>query len=85
MVCKMYSWVIAAQMVQECSVGKVLYSLTINSADAESDLPFKIKRRQSPLQESFALTINKSQGRTLRKLQFNFLCCFIYCRLMPKQ
>ncbi|KAL3132034.1 hypothetical protein ABBQ32_008652 [Trebouxia sp. C0010 RCD-2024] len=49
----------------ECSVGKVLYSLTINSADAESDLPFKIKRRQSPLQESFALTINKSQGGTL--------------------
>ena len=35
---------------------------------AESDLPFKLIRRQFPVQLAFAMTINKSQGQTFERV-----------------
>ena len=35
---------------------------------SESTLPFKMQRRQFPIMLSFAMTINKSQGQSLRKV-----------------
>lgn len=35
---------------------------------SQSTLPFKMQRRQFPIQLSFAMTINKSQGQSLRKV-----------------
>jgi flagellar biosynthesis GTPase FlhF len=35
---------------------------------SESDLPFTLKRKQFPIRQSFAMTINKSQGQTLKKV-----------------
>ena len=34
----------------------------------DSEVPFKLKRRQFPIRVSFAMTINKSQGQTLQKV-----------------
>jgi ATP-dependent exoDNAse (exonuclease V) alpha subunit len=34
----------------------------------DSDLPFKLKRLQFPVLLAFAMTIDKSQGQTLKKV-----------------
>lgn len=35
---------------------------------SDTDLPFQFKRRQFPIKPSFAMTINKSQGQTFKKV-----------------
>ena len=48
--------------------GSIVYIPRIKLSPDESDLPFKWSRRQFPVRVSFAMTINKSQGQTLRRV-----------------
>ena len=40
----------------------------IDMSPVESDLPFRLIRRQFPVQLAFAMTINKSQGQTFERV-----------------
>lgn len=64
---KIHSRVVEAQIVTGCSIGKVVYIPRINATNTDSALAFKFKRRQFPLRPAFAMTVNKSQGQTLRR------------------
>lgn len=46
--------------------GRVIPRLLITPSDTR--LPFKMRRRQLPLSVAFAITINKSQGQSLREV-----------------
>ena len=45
----------------------------MNMNPSESKWPFKLQRRQFPITLSFAMTINKSQGQSLKKVGL-YLC-----------
>lgn len=38
------------------------------NSNSDSDIPFKLIRRQLPILPAFAMTINKSQGQSLEKI-----------------
>jgi len=40
--------------------------LCFSQSSSDVRIPFKFQRRQFPLTESFAMTINKSQGQSLK-------------------
>ena len=48
--------------------GETVYIPRISLSPDDNDLPFKWSRRQFPVRVSFAMTINKSQGQTLRRV-----------------
>lgn len=48
--------------------GCTAYIPRLITTSVDKKWPFKIKRRQFPVRVSYAMTINKSQGRTLSKV-----------------
>ena len=46
--------------------GKVVFIPRITLAPTAEDLPMPLKRRQFPVQLTFAMTVNKSQGQSLK-------------------
>ncbi|GJW64354.1 ATP-dependent DNA helicase PIF1-like protein [Tanacetum coccineum] len=57
--------IIEAKIISGGSVGTIcaIPRMVISSSDTK--MPFKLNRRQFPIQVCFAMTINKSQGQTL--------------------
>jgi hypothetical protein len=58
--------VIHAEILQGKCKGQQVLIPRIDLAPADNELPVVIKRRQFPLCLSFAMTINKSQGQSLK-------------------
>uniref|UniRef100_A0A8I7B5D5 DNA helicase Pif1-like 2B domain-containing protein n=1 Tax=Hordeum vulgare subsp. vulgare TaxID=112509 RepID=A0A8I7B5D5_HORVV len=50
------------------NVGDKIYIARIIMSPSDSKWPFILKRRQYPISVCFAMTINKSQGRSLKKV-----------------
>jgi hypothetical protein len=68
-VTKLMDRVIETEVATGPCKGRRVYipRLSITPSDVES-LPFTLRRRQFPVRPAFAMTINKSQGQTLKKV-----------------
>ncbi|XP_058774037.1 uncharacterized protein LOC131648280 [Vicia villosa] len=64
-VTKMGNHVIEAAMMGGKSNGKLIYIPRMDMSPSDSPWPFKLNRRQFPIIVSYAMTINKSQGKSL--------------------
>jgi ATP-dependent DNA helicase PIF1 len=59
---------IGAQIITGTNAGEKVYMPRIIMSPTESPWPFLLKRRQYPISICFAMTINKSQGKSLNKV-----------------
>ena len=59
---------IYAEVLTGPARGQIVVIPKIDFITNDSEVPFKLKRRQFPIRVSFAMTINKSQGQTLQKV-----------------
>jgi ATP-dependent DNA helicase PIF1 len=61
---KLYSQRIEATILTGCAKGKVVFIPRVPLIP--TDLPFDFKKLQSPVRLAFAMTINKSQGQSMK-------------------
>ncbi|KAL3642121.1 hypothetical protein CASFOL_012936 [Castilleja foliolosa] len=60
--------IIEAQVITGTSIGNRVYIPRIKFVHNSKDLPFVFNRRQFPIKICYAMTINKSQGQSLKKI-----------------
>ena len=57
---------IEAEIITGTNIGKHVFIPRITLSPCDSKWPFVLKRRQFPISVCFAMTINKSQGQSLK-------------------
>ena len=57
---------IEAEIITSTNIGKHVFILRITLSPSDSKWPFVLKRQQFPISVCFAMTINKSQGKSLQ-------------------
>jgi len=60
--------VIGAKVITGKNIGDKIYIPKMNLIPPDSGLPFKFQKRKFPISLCFSMTINKSQGQTLSKV-----------------
>ncbi|XP_062213713.1 uncharacterized protein LOC133914674 [Phragmites australis] len=60
--------IIEGEIITGKAKGSKAYISRIVCTSVDKKLPFRIKRRQFPVRVSYVMTINKSQGQTLRRV-----------------
>ena len=68
-VTKMNRYVLEAKVIKRSNVGDVVYIPRLSLSPSDTRIPFKFQRRQFPIFVSFAMTITKSQGQSLKKVR----------------
>ncbi|XP_065619225.1 uncharacterized protein LOC136063172 [Quercus suber] len=63
---KLATWVIEAKIIIGTNIGTCVFIPRITSSPSDSKWPFVLKRRQFPISVCFTMTINKSQGQSLK-------------------
>ncbi|XP_058784536.1 uncharacterized protein LOC131659346 [Vicia villosa] len=63
---KMGKYVVEAKVISGSNIGQKVYIPRLSLTPSDKRIPFKFQRRQFPLAVSFAMTINKSQGQSLK-------------------
>ena len=65
-VTKLGTWVIEAKIITGTNIGENVFIPRITLSPSDYKWPFVLKRRQFPISVCFAMTINKSQGQSLK-------------------
>jgi ATP-dependent DNA helicase PIF1 len=65
-VTKMGKYVIEGKVITGSNIGEKVFIPRLSLTPSDLRIPFKFQRRQFPLSMSFAMTINKSQGQSLK-------------------
>ena len=65
---RMGTYVLEAKVVFGSNFGDKVFIPRLTLEPSDMRIPFKFKRRQFPLAISFAMTINKSQGHSLKNV-----------------
>ena len=60
--------IIEAEIAVGINKGKLVLLPRITLISTDSGMPFDLKRKQFPIRPSFAMTINKAQGQTLKSV-----------------
>ena len=58
-----------AEIITSTNIGSCVFILRITLSPSDSKWPFVLKRRQFPISVCFAMTINKSQGQSLKHVR----------------
>jgi len=65
---EMKSRLLKVRIITGPKAGETALIPRINFVPTDSQLPFKMRRRQFPVRVAFAMTMNKSQGQSLKKV-----------------
>jgi len=60
--------VIEAEIISGANIGTRTFIPRLSLSPSDKKIPFKFKRRQFPMDVCFAMTINKSQGQSLSRV-----------------
>lgn len=63
---KMERYVLKGKIISDSNVGEKIFITRLSLNSSDKILPFKFQHWQFPLTVSFAMTINKSQGQSLK-------------------
>jgi hypothetical protein len=69
-----------AQIITGTNIGDKIFIPRIIMSPNDAKWPFRLKRMQFPLLVCFAMTINKSQGKSLQKVGL-YLSKLVFCHL----
>ena len=73
---KLQDNVIQAKVITGQRRGDLIFLPRIDLTPADTDLPFKLRRRQFPIKLAFVMTVNKAQGQTLESRPVFTRACF---------
>jgi len=65
---RMGRYVLEARVITGDNIGEKVYIPRFSLSPSDSRIPFKFQRRQFPISVYFAMTINKSQGQSLKQV-----------------
>ncbi|GAU47015.1 hypothetical protein TSUD_403250 [Trifolium subterraneum] len=65
---KIGTYVVEGKIISGSNIGDRVFIPRLSLTPSDKRLPFKFQRRQFPLSVSFAMTINKSQGHSLKNV-----------------
>jgi hypothetical protein len=65
-VTKLGTYVIEGKVISDSNIGEKVFIHRLSLTRSDKRIPFKFQRRQFPVVVSFAMTINKSQGQSLK-------------------
>jgi len=65
---RMRKFVLEANVISGSNIGEKVFIPKLSLSPSDVKIPFKFQRRQFPISVSFAMTINKSQGKSLKSV-----------------
>ena len=63
---QMGTYIIEAKVISGSNIGEKVFIPRLSLTPSDVRIPFRFQRRQFPISVSFAMTINKSQGQSLK-------------------
>jgi len=64
----MGKFVLEGKVISGSNIGEKVFIPRLSLSPSDVKIPFKFQRRQFPISVSFAMTINKSQGQSLKNV-----------------
>lgn len=65
---KMGRYVLEGKVITGSNIGEKVFIPRLSLEPSDTRIPFKFQRRQFPISVCFAMTINKSQGQSLKQV-----------------